>query len=246
MDSPHFGIRSGKRGAAAEYFTYITRQARHASRGDLGATGFGNMPDWAKHDPSLLWKASDRFERKNGSTFRSFTIGLPSCLTNEQLVDLAWNQALRFAGSKPFQFALHLSHSALSGEFNPHGHIMLCDRLPDGIPRSPEAMFKRYNPKDPKHGGCRKDSGGASPTALKTRLLEQREEAVETTNQALEQYGHVHRFDHRSLKDRGIDRAPERYLGPAKVNGLSAEERKTYKRRRRDQRKHPRHPEESQ
>ena len=221
MDSPHFGIGSGSQGSAAEHLAYITRQGRHAARGDLGATGYGNMPDWAAEDPSLLWRASDRYERTNGSRFRSFTIGLPNCLTTEQLEELAWEQARRMAGVKPFQFALHLSRSALRAEFNPHVHIMICDRLPDGFARSPEQMFRRYNPTQPEQGGCKKDSGGMRPQELKQQLRGQRECAVDTSNEALAQHGHDLRFDHRSLRERGITREPERYLGPAKVSALS-------------------------
>lgn len=224
MDSPHFGIGSGSQGSAAEHLAYITRQGRHATRSDLGATGYGNMPEWAADEPSLLWRASDRYERKNGSRFRSFTIGLPNCLTTEQLEELAWEQARRMAGVKPFQFALHLSRSALRGEFNPHVHIMICDRLPDGFDRTPEQMFRRYNPAHPEQGGCKKDSGGMSPARLKQKLREQRETAVTTSNEALAQHGHDLRFDHRSLRERGITREPQRYLGPAKVRAITLNE----------------------
>ena len=236
MDSPHFGVSSGAKGSAADHLAYITRQGRHSARGDLGATGYGNMPGWAQADPSRLWQASDKYERKNGSRFRSFTIGLPNCLTTEQLEALAWEQARRLAGDKPFQFALHLSTSTLSAEFNPHVHIMICDRIPDEFDRSPEQMFKRYDRAHPERGGCKKDSGGMSPERLKEKLIEQRARAVATSNEALAQHGHELRFDHRSLRERGLTREPERYLGPARVGALSGEERKAFARRRKDQR----------
>ena len=107
MESLHFGIRSGKHGAAADYLNYITREGCYAARNDLIATGYGNMPNFAKDQPMLLWKASDQHERKNGSTFRSYTISLPNVLTIEQLKELSWQEARRLAGPKPFQFALH-------------------------------------------------------------------------------------------------------------------------------------------
>ena len=234
MDSPHFGVGSGAQGLAVEFLAYITRQGRHAHRGDLGTTGFGNMPTWVRDEPLRLWKASDKHERKNGSRFRSFTIGLPNCLTTDQLVELAWEQARRLAGHKPFQFALHLSQSTLSGEFNPHVHIMICDRIPDEYDRPPEQMFKRYNATHPEKGGCKKDSGGMSPTRLKEKLREQRARAIATSNEALAQHGHDLRFDHRSLRERGINREPERYLGPAKVGALLEDDRKAIERRRHD------------
>lgn len=234
MDSPHFGISSGSKGSAVEFLSYITRQGRHAHRGDLVATGYGNMPRWAEAEPVKLWRASDKYERKNGSRYRSFTMGLPNCLTKEQLTELAWEQARRFAGRKPYQFALHLSRSKLSGELNPHVHIMVCDRIPDEYERTAAQMFRRHNPMHPERGGCKKDSGGLRPVELKQRAREYRERAVATSNEALEQHGHELRFDHRSLRERGLTRVPERYLGPAKVGALSEDERKAFARRRQD------------
>ena len=102
MNALHFGIRSGKRGTASTHLSYVTRGGRHAKRGDLVETGYGNMPSWAQDNPSLLWKASDTYERKNGSTFRSFIISLPNVLTIEQLRELARDEAQRLAGSYPY------------------------------------------------------------------------------------------------------------------------------------------------
>ena len=228
MKSIHFGISSGKHGQAADHLAYITRQGCHADRNDLILTGFGNMPAWAKDDPSKLWKASDKYERKNGSIFRSFRVSLPNVLTIEQLEELAWKQATRIAGNKPFQFALHMHASSLEGELNPHIHVVVCDRLPDGIERPAEQMFSRYNSTHPEKGGCPKDSGGRTAIELRGQVITQRKEAVETNNEALEDYGHDIRFDHRTLRERGIDRKPERYLGPARIRGMSARERSEY------------------
>ncbi|MEC3887139.1 MobA/MobL family protein [Xanthomonas campestris] len=228
MSSLHFGIRSGKHGAAADHMAYINREGCYAARGDLVATGHGNMPAFAKDKPLLLWKASDRYERKNGSTFRSFTISLPNVLTVDQLKDLAWNEARRLAGPKPFQFALHMPLSSLQAELNPHIHIVICDRLPDGIERPPEQMFRRHNPANPEKGGCRKDSGGKTPLALRNQVIAQRKAAADEINAALAKHGHDLRVEHRTLREQGIQRAPERYLGPARIRKMTSTERASY------------------
>ncbi len=230
MESLHFGIRSGKRGAAADHLNYITRKGSFAARGDLVTTGHGNMPAFAQDQPMLLWQASDRNERKNGSTFRSFTISLPDVLTVEQLIELAWQESRRLAGPKPFQFALHMPRSSLRNEIHPHVHIVICDRVPDGIERSPVQMFRRYNRKHPEKGGCRKDSGGKVPQALHGHMTGLRKAAAEEINAALAKYGHDHRVDHRTLRERGINRTPERYLGPARIRKMTTEERAYYAR----------------
>ena len=228
MESLHFGIRSGKHGAATGHLNYITREGPYAARNDLVATGHGNMPSFAQDQPMLLWQASDRNERKNGSTFRSFTVSLPNVLTTEQLTELAWQEARRLAGPKPFQFALHMPRSSLRDELHPHVHIVICDRVPDGIERTPEQMFKRYNPTHPEKGGRRKDSGGKTRQALRSLMTAQRKAAADEINAALAKHGHDLRVDHRTLKERGIDRTPERYLGPARIRKMTVEERAMY------------------
>lgn len=228
MESLHFGIRSGKHGAATNHLNYITREGSYARRNDLVATGHGNMPSFASEQPMLLWKASDQHERKNGSTFRSYTVSLPKVLTIAQLTELASQEARRLAGPKAFQWALHMPRSSLRDEPHPHVHIVICDRLPDGIERTPEQMFKRYNPANPEKGGCRKDSGGKTRQALRSHVTAQRQAAAEEINAALAMHGHDLRVDHRTLKERGIDRAPERYLGPAKIRTMTPEERAPY------------------
>ncbi|MGK3295970.1 hypothetical protein ACSLNR_29340, partial [Escherichia coli] len=41
----------------------------------------GNMPEWARDNPSHFWQAADQFERANGSTYRELEIALPRELT---------------------------------------------------------------------------------------------------------------------------------------------------------------------
>lgn len=228
MKSLHFGIRSGKRGEAIDHLAYITRKGSYASRDDLVDSGHGNMPSFASENPDLLWKASEKYERQNGSTFRSYTISLPNVLTTEQLKELALDQAHNVAGPKPFQYALHVPRSALQNELNPHIHIVVCDRMPDGIERSPEQMFRRYNSQRPESGGCKKDNCGRSPAAMRGHMTSLRKAAVDPINATLARHGHEIRFDHRTLREQGIERTPERYLGPAKIRKMPKAEREAY------------------
>ncbi|MCI3049250.1 hypothetical protein ML378_26340, partial [Escherichia coli] len=41
----------------------------------------------------------------------------------------------------------------------PHAHIMMSQRVNDGIERTPEQYFRRYNARYPERGGAKKDSG---------------------------------------------------------------------------------------
>ena len=84
-------------------------------------------------------------------------------------------------------------HHTKSGK-NPHVHILCTMRKLDG---------EKFNPKKPREWN---DVG---------LLVKQRESWATAVNAALENAGRSERVDHRSLKDRGIDRAPEPKIGVA-------------------------------
>lgn len=226
MASFHFSVKCGRKGTAKEHAHYITRQGSHAKRGDLVTIGHGNLPTWAKNNPSNFWAASDKHERKNGSSYRELEIALPGELNQPEQRELVQKIVQEMVGSKPFEFAIHSPVAALDSEVkNTHVHVMISDRADDGIERPAEQTFRRYNSKNPELGGRRKDSGGKSKLALRDDLIETRRLCAELQNSALVAAGHDARVDHRSLKDRGIDREPERHLGPARVRNMQKEEK---------------------
>lgn len=219
MQHFHHSVKSGKRGSGRDHSLYIARRGRvrHTERDDVLDEGCGNLPGWANDDPARFWSAADRFERVNGSVYREHEISLPNVMTNIQLVELARGMVKELAGAKAFQYAVHMGMSSGTGEFNPHLHLMVSDRLNDGIEREPEQMFRRYNAKRPERGGCRKDSGGRSPYELSQQLVAVREKAARMQNDALARHGHRGRVDHRSNRERGVDREPGRHVGPTRA-----------------------------
>ena len=56
----------------------------------------------------------------------------------------------------PHSYAIHNVKSRISGEDQPHCHLMFSLKADDGIERSAEQYFKRYNPQDPAKGGAKK------------------------------------------------------------------------------------------
>lgn len=86
MASYHLSVKVGVKGKALPHASYIAREGDYENRkGEkLEAVEHGNMPEWAKQNPSLFWQCSDEFERKNGSTYREIEIALPRELTEEQ------------------------------------------------------------------------------------------------------------------------------------------------------------------
>ncbi|SAL19515.1 Mobilization protein A [Caballeronia telluris] len=208
---------------------------KYRDRKDLIAFAYGNMPPWTQDDPAVFWKASDKYERANGAAYREHEIALPSELTREQQIELAGQLTYELVGSKPFQYAVHGPHASLGDGENTHLHLMYSDRMDDSIDRSPEQTFRRYNPQHPERGGRRKDSGGKNSMQMRDELIATRKKCADLQNAALAKYGHTARVDHRTLKDQGIDREPERHLGQARVRSMSADDRKQYSAQRQQQ-----------
>jgi hypothetical protein len=228
MASFHFEIKSGRKGVAAEHAAYIARRGYHAHKDDLVFSEHGNLPAWADNNPARLWKAADKYERSNGAAYREMIIALPGELTPGQQLSLIDHLVSELVGSKAYQCACHAPKSSLEGEINPHLHLMISDRLPDGVERPADRMFSRYNPSDPSKGGCRKDSGGRTRMQVRDELIAKRKLVADIQNDHLSRNGHVARVDHRTLQAQGVQRQAERHLGQAKVRVMSTEERDEY------------------
>lgn len=229
MASFHHCVKSGKKGTAAARGKYIMREGKkYDNREDLVAAEYGNMPAWAQDNPSAFWRASDKYERANGAVYREHEIALPSELTRDQQIELAGQLACELVGNKPFQYAIHAPHASLGDGENTHLHLMYSDRQDDGIERSPEQTFRRYNPQHPERGGRKKDSGGRNSMQIRDELIASRKKCADVQNAALAKYGHEARVDHRTLKAQGIARQPERHLGQARIRTMTREEREEY------------------
>jgi hypothetical protein len=231
MASYHLTVKTGEKGCGASHASYISREDKYANKDkyeDLEHTQHGNMPSWAKDNPLLLWKAADEFERANGTTYREFEIALPRELTKEQRQDLVNEFIKNEIGEKhAYQYAIHCPKAGIEGKDQPHAHIMFCERINDGIERTPDQFFKRANTKNPALGGAKKANVSQSYTQRKEALTDLRSRWADVQNQHLEKHGHAVRVDHRSLKAQGIDREPERHFGPKRVRDLTVEQAST-------------------
>lgn len=226
MASYHCTANIGGPGTSAGHADYIGRDGKHKKKpddDDLEAVGHGNLPEWTGDSPRSFWQAADEFERANGSTYRELVVALPRELTPSQRQALVEDFIHQELGDKhAFQWGIHNPKAALEGGEQPHAHIMYSERILDGIERSQEQFFKRYNSKSPEKGGCKKASGGKTKDENVEALLVTRERWARVQNEHLAGHAHDARVDHRSLKDQGIDREPERHLGQAQVQTQSA------------------------
>ena len=211
----HLSVRTSSRAkghSARAAAAYIQRAAEYGREqgAELVYTESGHMPAWAEAEPTSYWDAADLYERANGRLCKKLEFALPLALSAAERRELAVGFAHHLTDGErlPYTLALHAGEGR-----NPHCHLMISERGNDGVERSPEQWFKRYNAAEPERGGARKS------TALRPKawLEETREAWAEQTNQALERAGHAVRIDHRSLEAQGIERLPSVKLGAAAV-----------------------------
>lgn len=207
MAIARLSVGIGKKGKAAPHAAYIAREGKYAKPDDdlekLEFTGYGNMPEWAKTEPSFFWKMSDAHERQNGSAYREHVIALPRELKPKQRHDLILDWIEQELGDRhAYQYAIH-NPTALDGGEQPHCHLMFSERTIDGISRDPDQYFKRYNSKNPEKGGSKKANTGMKPADRKADLIAQRERWEQTCNKHLEQAGRKARINMKSYKAQG-------------------------------------------
>lgn len=188
----------GTRGA--NHHAYINREDKYKNREDLETKHSGNLPNWAI-DAKHFWASADRYERKNGRVYKELEISLPRELNEEQREKLVKEFIEQhFGTSYTYSYAIH-NPLASDGEHNPHVHIMFCERKLDGIDRTEQQHFKRYNADCPEKGGAQKDRFFNA----RNYVYQVRFEWANHVNDFCEKLGIDARIDHRSYKDQGID-----------------------------------------
>lgn len=176
-------------------FHYLTRtahfknDAKHENE-KLEWVKSGNMPKWADGRPDQFWAAADKYEIARGRTSSAITIALPNSLTTLQRQALAQDLVQEFATQHqlPFTAAIHTHRSSITGEQQPHLHLMYSERsLSDGLERLPEQFFSQYRPKNPTKGGAPKLTANALGMG-RDQVKEYRQITETLINQHLQQF----------------------------------------------------------
>ena len=217
MATYHFCMKTGAKGKAAAHACYIVREEKYREKLDLEYAENGNMPEWASGDSREFWKAADRYERANGVAYREMELALPRELNPEQRRELVMGFVdEQLGGDFTYTLAIHNPRAAIERGEQPHVHIQFSERKLDGIERGWEQFFKRANRNAPELGGCAKDERwNGKDRAEHLELL--RESWEDHVNRAYELALRPERVCCRSLEARGIEREPERHLGPKLV-----------------------------
>ena len=201
--------RSGKikDGATAKNrFHYITRTShfknyKESISEQIEFVKSGNLPSFAEGKPAEFWQAADVYERSNGRTCSSLVVALPKELNQAQRIELAEAFITEFADRYrfPFSCAIHNHAGSIAGIEQPHLHLMYSERHVDGIDRSAEQFFKRYNPKDPQKGGAQKLTADVLGMG-KAQLQLYRQKTEELINDSLMRYAPMKQVEIRGIQ----------------------------------------------
>ena len=201
--------RSGKikDGATAKNrFHYITRTSHFKSYKEsiseqIEFVKSGNLPSFAEGKPAEFWQAAEVYERSNGRTCSSLVVALPKELNQAQRIELAEAFITEFADRYrfPFSCAIHNHAGLIAGIEQPHLHLMYSERHMDGIDRSAEQFFKRYNPKDPQKGGAQKLTADVLGMG-KAQLQLYRQKTEELINDSLMRYAPMKQVEIRGIQ----------------------------------------------
>lgn len=157
-----------------------------------------DAPAWA-HDAQALWNAAERAEtRKNSTLAREVELALPSFLepSDRQRIAEQFAAALVERYNVAVSVAIH-EPSKHGDDRNYHAHILFTTRE-----MTPEGLGKKTRVLDDRKTGPRE-------------VTNLRELAADIINEHLEAAHSDIRVDHRSFRERGIDREPTTHLGPA-------------------------------
>ena len=202
----HLSVKTGSRiggQSALAKSNYNEREGKYQKDSEeLEYKESGNMPEWAEDDPQKYWAAADEHERANGRLYREVEFALPRELNERERHEVASSFAKHLTGEERLPYTLAVHRGGEDGG-NPHAHLMISERVNDGIERSAERWFKRYNAKEPEKGGARKT------TATKPRdwLQQTREDWADQANEALDRAGRPERINEASLKDQYFEAA---------------------------------------
>jgi MobA/MobL family len=157
-----------------------------------------DAPEWA-HDPERLWNEAERAEKRiNSRVARETELALPAFLSaNErQAIVQEFAEELVERYSVAVSAAMH-APSRSGDQRNYHAHIMFTTREVTA-----EGFGKKTRTLDDKKTGPQE-------------ISKLRELAADIINEHLAAANSDIRVDHRSFKDRGIEREPTTHLGPA-------------------------------
>ena len=121
-----------KKDVAMAHYRYICREGQYANKNDLEHLVEKNIPSEYENAQDYF-KTAVKSEEANSNIMRSFIVTLPYELPDQENKKLIEEFCKKEFGENPYLIAIHNPNGG-----NPHAHIILSERTPDGIKRSKE------------------------------------------------------------------------------------------------------------
>ena len=171
----HGSRKDGQSGAAK--VDYITRSGKYIgdAREVIDAWA-GHLPSWTGGNPRELFAAADLYERANARLFTQVLFALPNELSDADALLVAYHYAEAVTeNGAPYVLAVHRGGGGVPDgksaaaepkeaaddqelpPHNRHAHLVICERVDDGLERTAREWFRRANKKEPALGGAAKD-----------------------------------------------------------------------------------------
>lgn len=181
-------VQKSKGHSAAAKIQYIERTGRYKNKPGLVASGRGNLPEGFDNFHQF-WQLADQHERANSVTAREFMIDLPDHVSMKDALKIARTYAKQTTictetdRPLPYSWAVHADENG----HGRHMHLVVSERVIDGIERDPATFFKQQIKKTPKRGGAPKLTNTASSLKKRTERVKSFIQLV--TNHVLEKAG---------------------------------------------------------
>ena len=125
---------------AKDHFQYINREEAFTNRGACIFHAH-HLPKWTKDDPKKFFQAADKYEGVGNRRYVEIEFALPNELrTVKQYRQIIDSFIAKHLSDHYFAYAIHDKMGMLSGQRNPHVHIMFSERLIDDV----EKIKERY------------------------------------------------------------------------------------------------------
>lgn len=163
--------KTSKTGYAFSKFKYISGINKYDYKKNEVVYRKSFMPDNVM--PNKFWEAADKYASKWERSCRTYKIALPHELSLEENIKLI-NKFIEKLLNNKFYYTvtIHCIKSSIEGIYNIHAHIMICEKVIDGIKRSLDIFFKKYCYRNSSNGGARKDPiWSKRKTVFNTRKL---------------------------------------------------------------------------
>ena len=200
----HFKIKTAG-GRAGEKIDYISREGKwekSPKKEELLCVENQNLPEWAENKNDF-WGEMDKQEKKNA--YREIVLALPRELNIEQQKMLIREYCAENLKGHPLTFAIHENIGSLSGERNPHAHIIFSERKIDDRKVEREKFCRQRS-------GYKKDRD-ITGAGRRKWLYNMRKSWENAANRALENAGSKERISCETLEKQGILRTPQKHLG---------------------------------